>query len=249
MRLPKTDARCARRVVALPEEARKQIRAFCDFSGEHWRHVDITHRPECLDKGLGRRNAVVGILANREAVIRRLGVLLAQENDEWLVDRRYSPRATRAGVGGTLTLRTGDYAPHRRKRQRRSLREHGRCTGSEASAHPQHLTGPYHRGHACLTVRPLVTVFMNTERWCSRGRRRPVAECLSHPESGNRHCPRPACCTRAGHSHGPRAQAVCSSVRRRCPAVSVSGRPVARVRASGPVQSPRLGRSGRRRGA
>ena len=75
--------------VALLEEAEEEIFTFYDFPAEHRRQIYSTNPLERLNKELKRRSAVVGIFPNRAAVIRRLGALLAEQNDEGLVGRHY----------------------------------------------------------------------------------------------------------------------------------------------------------------
>ena len=81
-------ARCPQ-AVALLEEAAEEICTFDDFPAEQRRQIYSTNPLARLNKELTRRRAVVGIFPNRAAVIRLLGALLAEQNDEWLVGRHY----------------------------------------------------------------------------------------------------------------------------------------------------------------
>jgi putative transposase len=75
--------------VALLVEAEEEIVTCYDFPAEHRRQVYSTHPLERLNKELKRRSAAVRIFPHRAAVIRLLGALLMEQNDEWLVGRHY----------------------------------------------------------------------------------------------------------------------------------------------------------------
>jgi len=79
----------APKVAALLEEAEADLLAFYRFPAAHWPKLRSTNNIERVNKEIARRSDVVGIFPNDRSVIRLVGALLIEQNDEWLLTRGY----------------------------------------------------------------------------------------------------------------------------------------------------------------
>jgi len=86
------------KLAGMMDSSREDVLAYMAFPKEHWAQISSTNPLERVNKEIKRRADVIGIFPNDAAVIRLVGALMLEQNDEWAVSRRYMTLETLGSV-------------------------------------------------------------------------------------------------------------------------------------------------------
>ena len=75
------------KLAAFMDEAEEDVLAYMDFPSAHWVKLHSTNPIERPNGEIKRRTNVVGIFPNEEAIVRLVGAILLEQNNEWAVQR------------------------------------------------------------------------------------------------------------------------------------------------------------------
>ncbi|MHB8528814.1 MAG: IS256 family transposase [Caulobacteraceae bacterium] len=99
------------KLASLLDEAEADVLAYMTFPTSHRAKLHSTNPLERLNGEIKRRTEVVGIFPNEAAIVRLVGAILLEQNDEWAVQRsRYLSLETIATLGDTAIVSLPDMA-------------------------------------------------------------------------------------------------------------------------------------------
>ncbi len=75
------------KLATIMDEAEHDVLAYMSFPREHRLRLHSTNPVEHVNREIKRQSEVVGIFPNDRAIIRLVGAILLEQNDEWAVRR------------------------------------------------------------------------------------------------------------------------------------------------------------------
>ena len=167
----------ADKLAKLMREAEDDVFAYMAFPKDHWSQLHSTNPLERLNKEIKRRTNVVGIFPNDDAIIRLVGALMLEQNDEWAVTRRYMSLETVA-KSARITLSTSQ-----------ELRRYDCPANPAGDAQLHHAQGLHLPGYQLRQVTALARASVRPFPCSSRRTRRasvsrPRIHDRSHPRAG-----------------------------------------------------------------
>ena len=90
------------KLAAFIDDSEVDVLAHMDFPAQHRSKIHSTNPLERLNKEVKRRADVVGIFPNEGAIIRLIGAVLLEANDEWQLQHRYMQTEPMAELMPTL---------------------------------------------------------------------------------------------------------------------------------------------------
>ena len=77
------------KLAALMDESEHDVLAYLAFPAQHRTKLHSTNPLERLNKEVKRRADVVGIFPDERSIVRLIGAVLLEQNDEWQLQHRY----------------------------------------------------------------------------------------------------------------------------------------------------------------
>jgi len=87
------------------DDAENDVLVFMDFPKAHRKQIASTNPLERMNAEIKRRTDVIGIFPNDAAIVRLVGALLLEQNDEWQLQRRYMQLEGMNAVSDNQTAR------------------------------------------------------------------------------------------------------------------------------------------------
>jgi putative transposase len=108
---------------SLMDESEHEVLAYMGFPAQHRAKLHSTNPLERLNKEVKRRADVVGIFPSEQAILRLIGAVLLEANDEWQLQQRYMQVEAMAELLPPLIEGEATPSPPSEVRKRRTPRQ------------------------------------------------------------------------------------------------------------------------------